>query len=255
MRNFDAGGRIFEIAGDIRDNYYKALPDHDVSGIVTYFTRLSQRKLKCCFDVGANIGLTSIVMAYYSPDVSVMAFEPSPINYQYLHDNIERAGYLARVRLHRVALGNRTGEINFREEPEFRAISRIANESDGPGIAVPITTIDEFVASQKIHEIDFIKIDVEGYETEVIQGARNTIFRLRPRFIFEFAEFAIKQYRNADPVEWLAMVMNYLGTLGVVDWRSGEATPLPDTPEQAYAKLHSMMQSEKSIFDLTNQSA
>lgn len=256
MRTFDAGGKLFEIAGDVRDNYYMALPDHDASSTINYFTRLTRRqKIRCCIDVGANIGLTSIAMAYHSKDVKVWAFEPSPINHEYLRANIDRAGYAKRVELHRLALGDRFGHVKFREEPEFRAISRIADESDNSTTQVPITTLDEFVARFKIENIDLVKIDVEAFETDVVQGARDTLFRLRPRVIFEFNEFAIRHYRNADPVEWLATMMNHLGTLGFVNWQSGEATALPDTPQQAYAKLKSMMEWEKTIFDLVNQSA
>jgi FkbM family methyltransferase len=256
MRKFDASGRLFEIAGDIGDNYYMTLPNHDLWGTTNYFKRLVQRqKIRCCIDVGANIGLTSIVMAYHSKDVKVIAFEPSPINHEYLRDNIERAGYSQRVELHKVALGNRTGEVNFREEPEFRAVSRISDSSDSSSILVPITTLDEFAASYKIEQIDLVKIDVEAFETDVVMGARNTIFGLRPRVIFEFNDFAIRKYRNANPVEWLATMMNHLGTLGYVNWQTGEATALPDTPQEAYARLKSMMECEKTIFDLVNQSA
>ena len=47
-------------------------------------------------------------------------------------------------------------------------------------IKVPVTTIDIFVAEQKVPRVDFIKIDTEGYEAKILQGARETIKKWRP---------------------------------------------------------------------------
>ena len=61
---------------------------------------------------------------------------------------------------------------------------------------VPMTSIDAIVAELSLQRLDLIKIDVEGFELDVLKGALQTIRRFRPRIVAEFNSFALIANRN-----------------------------------------------------------
>lgn len=119
------------------------------------------------FDVGANVGVYSVLAAGVS-GAEVMAFEPSPATFRDLMENVELNQLSARVRAHNVALGGAPGELRF--TTSFGTVNHVvsAGEAAGDSVVVKVARLDD-LACAIIPLV--IKIDVEGFETEVILGA------------------------------------------------------------------------------------
>jgi FkbM family methyltransferase len=134
-------------------------------------------------EVGANIGLLTVPFArFVAPGGKVIAFEPQRIVFQMLCGNIA-LNALDNVFVHNSGVGSAPGSItvpsiDYARPGNFGGVSLSAS---GSGETVPLATID----SLGLQRCDFMKIDVEGMELEVLQGARTTVERFRPRLYIE----------------------------------------------------------------------
>jgi FkbM family methyltransferase len=123
-------------------------------------------------DVGANIGLVSFSVAASRPDVSVLAFEPEAENAARWLRNAA-LNDARRSRLETIALGAEVGHKEIVRGPESGQ-SRIATEGEH-GVCVPIDTLDSYASRLGLQNINVLKVDVEGYEPFVFQGASNLL--------------------------------------------------------------------------------
>jgi FkbM family methyltransferase len=132
-------------------------------------------------DVGANIGYYSL---YMLPRAAVVhAFEPDPRALPVLRLNL--AGH-SNAHVHSVAVGNCVGKSSFILEPNSE-VSHLSDSSTHHGeerYEVDVTTIDQFVAEKDLH-ITGIKIDVEGADLDVIEGAIQTLGSQAPLVLTE----------------------------------------------------------------------
>ncbi|MCR4275094.1 MAG: FkbM family methyltransferase [Candidatus Campbellbacteria bacterium] len=126
-------------------------------------------------DIGAHIGTTVIPLAKASHRVH--AFEPVTENRKYLYKNIEQ-NKITNVEVHECALGAKNGTVTM-TTPDSTNTGAFAIHEGGN---VPLKTLD----SLNLGQVDFIKIDVEGHEPEVFEGAKNTIKQYKPFIFFEF---------------------------------------------------------------------
>jgi FkbM family methyltransferase len=131
------------------------------------------------FDVGANIGLITLAVGARRPDISIVAFEPDPINAARWRHNLELNGGPDAV-LEEVALGNASGRAELVRGDES-GWSYIAGANSEQGVEV--VTLDAYVRTREIPVIDAVKIDVEGYELFVLQGAASVLEDRRIRSI------------------------------------------------------------------------
>jgi FkbM family methyltransferase len=254
MRQFKCWDRDMQINGNHADSYYRNLPDHDLGAFSNFFNRLSQkRNLRTCLDIGANIGLASLTMHRLAPEAQILAFEPSPLTFKYLSENISQAGCSDRVSMNQLAMGEAEGSMKLFVNEESAANNHIS--IDGAGIAVAVSTIDIFCRENDIDSVDFIKIDTEGFDNFVLKGASQIIFRDRPVIMFEFNEHDIISYFGADPVTWMRDAMICVGAVGVVDAFSGLPSLLPSDPEAAVLHLRSLSKTDRDVFDLATQIA
>ena len=140
------------------------------------------------YDVGANIGLISILMAKYCAGAStfVQCFEPEPKNYRQLENNIRLNQLSDQINCHRMALGANEGEIALHVRGAAGGEGRhsIATDKGATGsIQVKLATMSHFAAlSGKSPSV--VKIDVEGAEGQVLAGMENLIADKPPREIF-----------------------------------------------------------------------
>lgn len=134
-----------------------------------------------CLDVGANIGVIS--QALLTNGFDVVAFEPQPEVYRVLVENINNVGR-GGVAVN-TAVGDRAGEaempkVYYSEKGNFGGLG-IGSKSMYGSYRVPVVTIDSY----KFDDVGFMKIDVEGFEAEVLDGAASTIGRCRPIMYIE----------------------------------------------------------------------
>lgn len=132
-------------------------------------------------DVGAHVGLWTRALAQYFQ--RVIAFEPVPAFLECWRLNVASAGAADRCFCAPAACGAETGELRLRVERENSGNSHVAAAGDGGTIAAQVVTLDSCLAGEL--DVDLIKVDVEGYELEVLRGARALLERCRPVVIVE----------------------------------------------------------------------
>lgn len=136
--------------------------------------RLAATRNPVVFDVGANAGQTIEAMRQRFDDPAIHAFEPSPAAFAELSAN---CGHLARVHLNNVGLGHDTGVREFHQMASTPMSSFLRPGKDVPDkpsqiLPVQLTTVDEYCQRQRIAAIDILKSDTQGYDFEVLRGAR-----------------------------------------------------------------------------------
>jgi FkbM family methyltransferase len=141
-------------------------------------------------DVGANIGDWTLPAAkLVGPTGRVLAFEPVP----HIAGALRKSAWanrFAQVRVFEAALSDHAGEVDFSVEKENSGGSRLGRMPDDPGRTfsghrVKVTTLDDVVGAEGLKAVALVKIDVEGFEAEVLQGATRMLAQLRPALYFE----------------------------------------------------------------------
>jgi FkbM family methyltransferase len=142
-----------------------------------------------CFNVGANTGIYVLQIARWSgPDGQVVAFEPNPATLRMLRDHITMNGLDPRVTVVPKGVGARAGNAELYDTTAGSGLSRFGGPNPGnislASTTVALTTIDDYCRETGLVP-DWMLIDVEGYEFEVLQGAADTLRRHAPRVIVE----------------------------------------------------------------------
>ncbi len=164
--------------------------------------RILKRVLKrdsTCVDVGSYRGKILKRMLRYAPEGKHFAFEPLPGPFRRLR---KRFGTKPGVSLFNLALGDRAETrpfLSVKRYPSYSGFRR--HHYPGPTaideITVEVASLDEVLPTTRI---DFIKIDVEGAEWLVLQGARELLRRERPWVLFEFGQGGAGHY-GTDPAK------------------------------------------------------
>src|SRR5690349_1293716 len=169
------GAKKYRIASD--DNYLQQIGRRFEPGMVRLFGSLVRGHF-CVLDVGANIGCTSILFGEIAQ--RVIAFEPSPSTFRFLEQNVEAAG-LRNVALCNYALGAKRGESRLTFSVDNRAGAFVSDtlKTSGGHVTetIRVETLDGVLPALGAPRVDFIKIDVEGFEQHVIEGGLATIRR------------------------------------------------------------------------------
>ncbi len=133
-------------------------------------------------DVGAQIGSFSVKSAL-EKKASVVAFEPFPVNFKRLTRNIE-LNSLAGVKAINMGLWNESGEMKlYIDELSTGGHSMVAQK--GEFVTVRTAVMDKVVEELGLKSVDLIKIDTEGAEIKILEGAKGTLLRFRPFIIME----------------------------------------------------------------------
>ncbi len=188
-------------------------------------------------DVGANLGLSVLALAPLA--ARVLAVEASPRIAAALRRTVEANGLEARVAVAAVALGATPGELAFHDSAHSAGSHLMSAETLGgqalPTVTVPVETLDALVARHGLGRIGFIKIDVEGHETEVLDGAAATLARDQPTVFLEFNAWVLQANRRANP---RAVLEDWLARFPVAHALRGAAPPMPVTPATLLDFLH-----------------
>lgn len=131
--------------------------------------------MNICVDIGANLGFVSALLSKKCK--SVISFEPEPKNAARIKDLIE-LNQIKNIEIIQKAVADKPGKLKFYTSTAHAHHSLgLAHESqsDTKFIEVDVTTLDEFCKERRIDEIDCLKVDVEGFEYEVFQGAEELL--------------------------------------------------------------------------------
>jgi FkbM family methyltransferase len=148
-----------------------------------------------CIDVGANIGYYTILLSRLASEGHVWAFEPT-LTFEMLGRNLLHHG-CANVTTVQLALGERAGDL---EEDIFRIWGAPAERA-----VYPFSTLDKEVTRLGLERIDCVKIDVDGFDLEVLHGAAETLARCNPWLVVELNDKTLttRGHSVLKAVEWL----------------------------------------------------
>jgi FkbM family methyltransferase len=135
---------------------------------------LPNADMKRVFDVGGNVGQTAAALNKHFPGAEVWTFEPVEASY---HELQERARTLQNVRCFNLALGSRprNGLVTARGTSPTNHL--VAGAGTAPTQEVEIVTGDDFCQDHGVDTIDYLKIDTEGHELEVLRGFHGMLGR------------------------------------------------------------------------------
>jgi len=157
-------------------------------------------------DAGANIGFLSLVAAAKIGNKGqVHSFEPVPSTFDILKKN-KAINNFEQIKLHSFALGNKKESVSIYAESENRGGASIMNKHSTQGIEIQVERLDDIDAVQRI---DVLKIDVEGYELEVLKGAENKIKKNRPKLIIEYSSERTNKGEEFELYNWLLKIGEY----------------------------------------------
>jgi FkbM family methyltransferase len=163
---------------DIGDSLNLTLND-DFSPKITDILKKNIKKGDTVVDAGAHIGYFTIILSdLVGNDGKVIAFEPNPTTFSILKKNIE-TNNLSNVILEPLALSNTESEEYIQEDDQSAGSTIYKNCSDG--IKIKTITLDKYFNDK---EINFIKIDVQGSEFNILNGGIKT-FTKKPKCIIE----------------------------------------------------------------------
>ncbi|MDX1652802.1 MAG: FkbM family methyltransferase [Brumimicrobium sp.] len=162
-----------------------------------------------CVDVGCHKGEILEMLLKHAPNGVHYAFEPLPDFFSELRQKFGR-----RAHIFPFALSDKSGQTEFhfvKNDPAYSGIQERSYKSEAPDIErikVQMKTLDEVIPDDL--KIDFIKIDVEGGEFNVLKGATRILNNHQPMLIFEFGMGA-SDYYDVDPEEFFGFLsdMNY----------------------------------------------
>jgi len=134
-------------------------------------------------DIGANLGIVSVLLSRSFPDRRIHSFEPNPHTIAALRRNLE-INNCTNVTAHEAAVADRDGTVSFEAHPTNRATTSISGGTSPHALTVPCTTLDAFMEKEKLEALAFLKVDVEGYETAVFRGAARALAQRNAAMIF-----------------------------------------------------------------------
>jgi FkbM family methyltransferase len=157
---------------------FEGLPDLDVSKVAKCAGLAAS--FDTALDVGAHVGAVTLYLA--RKFARVIAFEAVPSTFEFLERNTDG---VPNVTAMNIAIGPSEGDVYLSHYPQHGQLSHVTGSEEPSETArigpIPARTID----SMDLPDVSFIKIDVEGYELPVLEGAISTIQRCRPLILVE----------------------------------------------------------------------
>jgi FkbM family methyltransferase len=151
-------------------------------------------------DIGAHVGTFACELARLAPQAQIHCFEPSPVTAGYLERNIAANGLTGRVHVSRAAVTAKVGEAVLADNGGGSALNSLAGPGAGSGVAVPTTTFDAIV--EEVGGPQFVKIDCEGGEYDLVLGSSPESWRAAQRLVIEYHPHA--EHDWAQLREWFA---------------------------------------------------
>ena len=167
-----------------------------------------------CLDVGSNIGYyVCLENKIVGKNGRIIAIEPSPINFKYLQKNVNLQNS-TNIEVFNFACGKEDGKIDFLVSNRSNW-SRVASDDliDAPPdailetVSLPIKKLDSFIDEQNIPKIDFVRMDVEGYEVNILDGMTEILRKFKPQLQIEVHLFILG-------VESTRKLLEFFKTLG-----------------------------------------
>jgi FkbM family methyltransferase len=182
-------------------------------------------------DIGANVGVHTLNLAkLVGTQGGVYAIEPTDWAYRKLQANLKLNPGISRVvKTRQIVLSDRSAGV---QKFEFRAQWRKAGGyiEDEVGVA-EFLSLDDFQKIEQLKQVDFIKLDVDGFETKILRGALGVLNTFQPILLVEVSDFF--QQRAGNSAEELIGILRGLG----YDFYHEDLTKIDGILENVIAKL------------------
>lgn len=249
LRTITYKGAPLHLHGPPADRYFQTIDlDQVANAPLNWIAANVIKENSAVMDVGANIGLTASVFSRHTRG-PIYAIEPSPVIFPHLLETCAE-NRVTSLKAYQLALGREPGRLRYFADSTAAAASHLITAQTlarKSTIEVEVSTLDAFVRKQRIDALDFIKIDVEGYEIDVLEGGMETLRTLRPAALVEFNAFTMVAFRNINPRD----LLNKLRQIFTYCYRFFPNGPVRlETEEQDLAFLHRVLVEHVSADDL-----
>lgn len=174
----------FKYIADIRGAAKAKKKGVETNLILNTMALINNTKFNTILDIGSNFGFLSLVWSKtLASKGQVYGFEPNPQTYKCFKRSVA-LNNLNNIKIENVAVGSNMGATDIYIN---NSTSNIL-EKTGNKAQATLITIDQYYIKESIKKCDMIKIDVDGYELEVLIGAINTIKKFKPVLIIETNE-------------------------------------------------------------------
>jgi FkbM family methyltransferase len=146
-------------------------------------------------DIGANNGFTALCFANQPGVERVIAFEPDPSNFDVAQQNV-KLNDSPKVEVFQKGLGSTKAVAKLfmvnERNPGMNRLLKDASDSNVASKDIEIVSLDDFLKENRLSTLGLIKIDVEGYEMEVLRGAKETLSAFKPKLFIEVDDANLK---------------------------------------------------------------
>jgi FkbM family methyltransferase len=150
-------------------------------------------------DLGANIGFTTLALSDICSKGKIAAIEPLEPTFNFLKENIDKADK-NNILLYQCAVGNKKGEIPMQATHEFLAGAFIADKYQADHkyftLNVNVDLLDNIFNKFKLNKLDFIKMDLEGYELFALEGATKILTAFQPTVFLEMNHWCLNVFHR-----------------------------------------------------------
>jgi FkbM family methyltransferase len=205
------------------------------SGEANFIRILSTFKPRYCIDIGANTGNYSRMLLAL-PGTKVVAFEPLPEAFKSLE--AMRNEFPGRFECFNLGVADKEGVLTLHFGEKDSELASFSSEVNNVGyvgqsnvnkIESQVVTLDGFLEKREAEEIDLLKIDTEGYESEVLMGAAKTLRDNPPKFVQ--LEFNHHHLFRLHSLYSLSKLLPAYKTYQVLSFGNGLALRDPSLPE------------------------
>ncbi|MBH8552383.1 FkbM family methyltransferase [Nostocaceae cyanobacterium CENA357] len=211
-----------------------------------------------CFDIGANIGVISIIMAQLASKGKVFAFEPFPSSFDYLCHNVKQNN-IDNVDTYNMALANFNGvsEIltvdNSYADAQLileKNLTKVTNElktgtSAYTKKSTSVRKFDDWFQENDIDKVDLLKVDIEGSEILFLEGAEQVINNFKPDLVIEFNPHTLKNCSQANHRDLFLKLKSLYPKIYLIRREDGRIVPLSSD-----AQLMGLMLTGHNVEDL-----
>lgn len=241
-RTIRLGRYAFTVRGVSADDvYFRSLRD-DFEPEFQAFCRQFLDDDAICIDIGANIGLKTLYLSRHLVNGRVVAVEAAPTVAARLRENIT-SNSASNVECVEAAIGDRVGYVRFAESSAYGHIA-------ADGVEVPMLTIEEVAHRLSLPRVDFIKVDVEGFEFAILKSAYEFIDAQRALVLFEFNSWCQLAFADVNPKTFLEWIFEKFAFVGILR-ASPEGYDLVQQvrPEQLLYTLHNNLVEHGCVSD------